>query len=302
MKKLCVLLMCLAMLLTFASCGSTNKYADEASLEAANGYNGLTDVEGEVTGASSKSEVLPSDRKLIKDVTMRVETVSFDAFIEELNESVTSFGGYVESSDINGNSYGSKRNRYATIVARVPAKKVDSFVSGISKNCIVTDKSESVTDVTLTYVDIESHISALKTEEETLLRLLETAENMDDVLAIQGRLSDIRYERQSYESSLRTYDSLITYSTVTINISEVERESEVSEAKNIWEEIGSRFSDSLYSVGKGLRSFFVWFVGSLPHIIIWAVIITAIFFIVKFIISHNKKKAAKKKAKAQSDK
>ncbi len=35
------------------------------------------------------------------------------------------------------------------------------------------------------------------------MELLSTAENMEDLLAIESKLSDIRYEIESYESQLR---------------------------------------------------------------------------------------------------
>ena len=306
MKKLCALLVCFVLLLSLCSCKASDSVSQSLGTkeEISNEYSyladqdiGTTTTEDSKNTSSNTSDL--SNRKLIKDVSMDVETKTFDKFIEGLEGKVSSVGGYIESSDVSGNSYYHKGNRRANIVARIPADKLDSFINGISKDCVVTSKSESVTDVTLAYVDIESHIKALETEEATLLRLLEEAESMDDILAIQSRLSEVRYELERYESSLRTYDSLISYSTVTIYVNEVERETTVAEEEqSVWQEIAARFSDSIYSVTKGLRSFFVWFVGSLPHIILWAAIITGVIFGIKGIILARKKRKAKKSAKA----
>ena len=58
----------------------------------------------------------------------------------------------------------------------------------------VTQKNESVEDVTLQYVDVESRKKALETEQERLMELLSSAENMEDLLAIESKLSEVRYE------------------------------------------------------------------------------------------------------------
>ena len=53
-------------------------------------------------------------------------------------------------------------------------------------------------DVTLRYVDVDSHKKALETEQERLLALLEKAENVEDIITIENRLSDVRYELENY--------------------------------------------------------------------------------------------------------
>lgn len=54
---------------------------------------------------------------------------------------------------------------------------------------------------------------------------MEQAESMDDIIKIETRLSEIRYELQTYETTLRTYDNQVSYSTVNISLYEVDRES-----------------------------------------------------------------------------
>lgn len=47
------------------------------------------------------------------------------------------------------------------------------FAGQVEKNATVASKSENVDDVTLDYVDTESRIKSLKTEQDTLLSMLE---------------------------------------------------------------------------------------------------------------------------------
>lgn len=82
----------------------------------------------------------------------------------------------------------------------------------------VTQKNESVEDVTLQYVDVESRKKALETEQERLMELLSSAENMEDLLAIESKLSEVRYELENYGSQLRMLDNQIDYSTVNVDV------------------------------------------------------------------------------------
>ena len=75
--------------------------------------------------------------------------------------------------------------------------------------------------VILEYVDFESRKTSLLAEEQRLIELLEKAENLTDVIQLEDKLSEIRYEIDRIESSLRTFDSLVSYSTITLNVQEV---------------------------------------------------------------------------------
>ncbi|MBQ6569522.1 MAG: DUF4349 domain-containing protein [Clostridia bacterium] len=308
MKKLSIIVLILCLLLTFGSCAKKDSYNEPDEYEASFDYKNTEEAIGEINDRSSdkngsgeqvnenvSTQNDVANRKLIKDVYMEVETQNFDGFMDSLNKLIAQFGGYTERSEINGRSHYYNDYRDATVVIRIPADNVDKFVSGVSDNGTVIGKTEEVTDVTLTYVDLESRIKALKTEEQTLLKLLENAASMEDTLTIQSRLSDIRYELESYQSRLRTLDSLISYSTVTITVTEVEKTSTVpTEKQSIWQEISTRFSDSWYDVTHGLRAFFVWFAGSLPHIIFWCVIIGAITAVIIAVTKGKRKKNTKK--------
>ena len=177
----------------------------------------------------------------------------------------------------------------------MPSDQLDQFVDIVSELGNVTQKNESVEDVTLQYVDVESRKKALETEQERLLELLAQAENMEDLLAIESKLSDVRYELENYGSQLRLLDNQIDYSTVNVDVDEVERVTDTGE-KSFFGEIKDRFGNSLYTVGRDIRGFVIVVLGSLPILIVWAVIIVIAVLIVKKIRKGRKKKKEEKKA------
>lgn len=173
-------------------------------------------------GAGAQTPV-SANRKLIRTIHLHVETTEFDNLLASISQSTTEMGGYIEQSDISGSSISSTQpgGRYAFLTVRVPSDHLDSFLSQVSEQSNVTNRSENIEDVTLQYSDIESRKKTLTVEQERLWALLEKADTLEAVIALEERLSEIRYELESFESRLRLYDNQIDYSTVHINLDEV---------------------------------------------------------------------------------
>lgn len=261
-----------------------------------------------VTHASlnSANPIQPTarQRKLIRNVNLNVETTEFDALISSISQSVTDLGGYLESSDISGASLSSsyEQKRYASLTARIPSDKLDGFISQVDTQGNITNKSESTQDVTLQYSDVESRKKSLTIEQERLWALLEKADSVDAVIALESRLSEIRYQLETLESQLRTYDNQVDYSTVYLSISEVKVFTPTS-PDSVFTRMQKGFQKSADDVKNGLLNFSVWFVSSTPILIVLAVIIGALLLIVKVSFSlsaHSMQKKMKKRGSAET--
>ena len=208
-------------------------------------------------------------------------------------------GGYIESSNIyNGSGYGySSRN--ASITARVPANRLDEFVQSVEGATNITRKAVNVDDVTLKYVDIESKKNSLKTEEKRLLEIMDSAETVEDIITIEDKLANVRYELQSIESQLRSFDNQVDYSTVYLDVEEVKTFTPV-EKEGAFSRMGKGFMQSLRDVGDGFVEFFVWIVSHIPQLIVFVLVIVVIVLIVRAAIKAGKKSKANKMAKYQA--
>ena len=156
--------------------------------------------------------------------------------------------------------------------------------------------NESTENVTLTFVATESRMKALEVEQERLLELLGKAENMADLLEIEARLTDVRYELENVTSQLRVLSNKVDYATIHLYISQVRVYTE-TEPQTVWQRIGSGFTENLHDIGENMTDFFVWFVTYSPQLILWAVIIAVAVTVAKKKIA--KKKAAKEKKEEQ---
>lgn len=235
---------------------------------------------------------VPSDRKLIRTVSLTFETTEFDTFVQDIQHKTTELGGYVESSDISGNEKTSTR-RSAYFTLRIPKPNLDTFLDFTEGGANLTRKYENSQDITLKYHDTESRKKALKEEYDRLLELIAQAESVDAIITIEERLSDIRYELDGFESDLRMYDNQVEYSTVNVDITEAKVYTP-TEKTTFWDRVSSRFENNLGDLMDAITDFLVWFLSSLPILFFWAVLCAIFWFIGRAIIRGHKKKAAKK--------
>lgn len=278
---------------TSASYVSDDIYGTEAMPEAAAAAEEYVEEGGAGTTGVQVQDV---QRKLIRDVNLEVETETFEELLSTVGEKTQSLGGYIEESyTYNGSNYYGKGTRNASLTIRIPAEKLDTFLSAVSEISNVISRNESVTDVTLQYVDMESHKKVLLTEQERLLELLEKAETIEDIISLESRLSEVRYQIESMEAQLRTMDNRVNYSTVYLYINEVAKLTPVKE-QSVWEKISTGFANSLYNVGDGFVNFGIGFVISLPYLLVWAVIIAVFVLLLRLLIKHAKRKRQKRAA------
>lgn len=227
-----------------------------------------------------------------------METKVFDTFISDLEKEVESFGGYIEYSSVGGSSYLSESSqRTAWYTVRIPEAKLETFISKVGDNGNITNISQNIRDITLEYVDVAGRISTLKAELERLNELLSEASSIEDILAIESKISDVRYELESYQSQMNSYDNQIDYSTVNINILEVDVVS-ASQSDSAWEQIQSGFMSSLYGLGRGLSSFVIGLLSAIPYL---AVIAVVIVIIVKVAHRRGRKKKERQAEQPKTD-
>ena len=228
-----------------------------------------------------------TNRKLIRNVNLEVETQDFQTLIANVTNRVKTLGGYIENSNIyNGSTFSGEMQRNATMTLRIPSAKADIFLTEVADQSNITQQNENVNDVTLEYVDLESHKKVLLAEEENLIELLEATTDIDDMITLESRISNLRYQIESMESQLRTYDNKVDYTTITLHVSEVVELTEITEPEpepeepTTWERISTGFADNLNRVVTTFTDLLVWFLSNLPGLVVWAVII---FIIVKLI-------------------
>ncbi|MBQ9979608.1 MAG: DUF4349 domain-containing protein [Oscillospiraceae bacterium] len=240
--------------------------------------------------------------KIIYTARVNVETTDFGKSISALDALLEQYDGFMESSETSGYaSYqddGSAvlRNRWGTFTVRVPAAQYKDFLASVSETDAlgyVTNKSQDSQNVTAQYTDYEIRLETLNTQYETLLELLDKSETIDDVIALEARISEVTYEIESIESSLRNLDRKVSYSTVTISLQEV---SGYIKSPSVTDSFADRVKNALANMkvnfGRSLQRFVINFIYAIPTLIILAIIIAVIIVVLVLLIKRRRRRIA----------
>lgn len=211
----------LALLLSLSACGSSSGGGDSsAAVGDASADNGWAEaaMDAADTAGGADFSAVRRNAKLILNADLSLETQDFEKSAADIEKMTAEAGGYIESSG----TYGDTGSRSANYTLRVPQEKFEQFYAQLGENMHVVSRSRSSEDVTEQYTDIETRLATLQTKHERLLSLLEKADKMEDIIALENALADCEYEIDSLTGSKRRYDDLVGFSTFYINLREVQ--------------------------------------------------------------------------------
>ncbi len=323
-----ILLACIVTAMMTAACGAgapSASYATEAQRDMApapaamnpNTAGGGEMYDGYATdemaqaesGTGLKSTAAPLDsRKLVKTLNLDMQTIEFDKAVAAIAALATEMGGYVEQSSVSGNNlyndYASSYDsgyesayynpRYASFTLRIPADKLTPAADRLAEIGNITNRSESISDITDNYMDTERRLETLQVQEERLLELLKGATDLEAMITIEKELSNVRYEIESYTSYKMQMDKQVTYSTVNIYMNEVIKYDDVRIAPPTFgERIGDAFQSSIEAIGDVAQWLVIALVAVIPFLLVWGSVIALIVFIIVRIVRAYRKKHPK---------
>lgn len=315
-KKLMIAMLstAMALMLCFAGCSSNSKglpedydyavtedvaYTERAEAPApgaATAYEyGLdTSAYADMDKAKLNTGDMYGGRKIIRNYDISLATNTFDDDLAYINAKLSELGGYVLSSSLSGSkpeAYGDS-GRSLSMTLRVPAEKASDFVSGVQQLGKVNYIHDYTDDVTDQYFDVDTRLAVLKDQLERLRAIMVETDNLADIITLEERISEVMLQIEELTGTLKRYDALIAYTTIDLSINERNAISGPADTKGTGERISEGFTDTLNGVATFFVNFFVWFVSSLPVLIILAAITVAVVFIVKHAVKKNRAKKA----------
>ena len=324
MKKTLALLLTLLLLLTaLTGCGAQSKETaaapsamadakyemtveEEAPAEEMKAEMEMETVEFSTTSQESADEAMSVEEvktyaeKIIYSGHVYMETTAFDDAITALDQAVKSYGGFVQESSVNGNTWHhddgttSVVDRWGYYVVRIPTDKFDAFMTLTAGIGNVTSSSRTAENVTSQYTDYEARLASLYTQEERLLKMLEESGDLESLIQLEARLSEVRYEIESIERNLRNLDQRLAFSTVTLELREVEIYTPtVPVQRTFGEKLKEAFADGWSGFVRGLQRFVIGLVRSLPGLVLFVLIVAVVLLVVRKIFRIRKARKAK---------
>ena len=286
MKKLISVALILTLALSLCACGGASKNVamespaapaemrmEEASYDmVADAGFGMVANSGVTTGSTGAQAPENNPEKIIYSADVTVETTEFDLSIEKLNALVEQYEAWVESSSVNGADYysqsrGRSYQRSAHYTLRVPSQSFNTLMNSLSDLGNIPYTHTYTENVSAQYYDAQARLAAYTTQETRLLEMMEIAETVSDVIAIEEKLTELRYQIESIQTSLNNWDRRVDYSYVYLNLQEVKEYS--PEAKESFgQKLTRAFGDGFENALNFAQNFLLWLVESIPAIIV----------------------------------
>lgn len=227
-----------------------------------------------ITESGTGSASIPQNSKLILRASLAVESTEFDKAVTALDQLVAGQGGYYESNEIQqGAFYDTRVARYGSFIIRVPQEHFDAFLNAAGTIGHVVSSSKSSEDIGEAYYDTEARLKTQQTKHERLLALLEKADSMENIIALETALSDVEYQIEQLTGTLRKYDSLVGYSTITVRLDEVLKITEQpKETATLGGRVSNAFKGGIDDMGQNLGDFTVWAAYNFIGVIIFLII------------------------------
>lgn len=260
-------------------------------------------VPGAGPSVSNEVNVDPAKgRLLIRTVSMSTETKTIDKVKADVESQIRELGGYIENSSMSGTGKNRDlRTIYYTI--RIPADKLDSLITTVGNSCTVLSSSENTSDVTLEYVDTKARVESLRVEYDQLIKLLADAKDLDNILILQNRLTEVRYQIESSESRIRVLENQVQYATLNLQISEVLEETEIEEPHVITygERVGEQFKDMWEGTVEFFQNFLLGLIAAIPFLVFMGIVAVIIIVIVFAVRKKKMKREAAALAEAKAE-
>ena len=221
--------------------------------------------------------------KIIYTARIQLESQAFTESYEKIEKIVSQTGGYFEENAVYDKG---EAARSANMTIRLPKDQFDTAVEQLKQVCHVTFANQEAQNVSETYYDIQSRLETAKIKLDRLQALLAEATEMSDIIELENAISDAQWEVDSLSGNLKYYDSLIGYSTIYVDLSEVQILTDTTpEPVSFGARLKNAFVDGLHAIGDGIVNFVLWFVSN----IIWIGIIAAAVIIAVVVIKKKKR-------------
>ncbi len=299
MKK--ILASAIALLLLVAllcSCGGKNA-SDGFGKGEESGSGYYDEISSDPPKQDSSNDPSSPEQKLIKRYRVTLETTEYDRTRSEISALVESYGGYFSSSSERGGgtSSGRRSSRYGEFTVRIPAEKLDEFISELGGKGNVISSNLTTDDITESYYSYQSRLDALALQEQRILDMMKKADSLDYLIKLEDKLSQIRSEINELNYKLKYYDKSVDYSYATISLCEVIEYTEESDVTFI-SRLGNAVKKTFVVFGKAVGELLIAIVWLFP----FALVCGIIAFIVVISVKRRKKKRIATSEKAPEQK
>lgn len=222
--------------------------------------------------AGYDESVIPEERLIIKTAFLSLLVDDVQSAIQAVITFAEANGGF----EVNRNIYKSGLALTGTVTVRVPAGTFESGVGEIKKLGEVQGQQVNGQDVTEEFVDVAAQLKNLRASEAQFLTIMQRAEKIEDVLAVQRELTNIRSQIERLEGRKKYLEQSASLSTITVNVSTDPEQLPVVDQDDSWKPlaVAKDALRDLIDIGKSIGNGLIRFVIYIP---VWGLLALVAF-------------------------
>lgn len=333
MKKKGLVLPVLISCCLLAGCGASNStdayegpaYATDSATVATTEESWYdyeeVDVAMEAASDSTTAVTFAQNKKIIYTSNVVLETKTYNDTYDRLIQLINDNGGYIEYENFSNekrsylaNNDGSGVVIIATnnLTIRIPSKNYSNFMQEGLTLGNVLHRNQTVEDKTNEYNTNKSYVDILNDEVEYLDKQLDVLEDelkeaqandahydaiIKDMKDIASRKAEVEKELVPYKSVMDSIDEKVEYSTITMELREVDKftvvEPEEEEEETFLSQLKNTWNSSMERLGnmfKGTLLFLITILPALIYLTIFGAVVVGIIKLFKKVFKSNKPK------------
>ena len=180
-----------------------------AGPRGASGPKGAPGAGGYVPGALDTAQ-----RQVISQASVSMEVDEVPVAVAQVRTTAESLGGFVGQLS----SSGGPERQQSTMTIRVPQAEFFTALEHIKSLGKVRSENVGSEDVTERFIDLEARLRSALREEESLLSLLDKANQVSEILTIERELSRVRSDIERAQGQLNFLERRVDLSTITVSL------------------------------------------------------------------------------------
>jgi hypothetical protein len=191
--------------------------SSSVSIDTATGAPGARPAPQAPNSSGTLVNLPPLDRMIIRNVTMMLSVDDVSQAFQQVEMIAASVGGSVTGSSLKQEG----ERTSASMMLRIPAdqRTYNSTMEQLRKLAVrVPEESLSSQDVTEEFVDLESTLRNLQATEARLVSLMERAQKVDEVMAVQREITNVRGQIERIEGRRRFLERRSELTTINLTL------------------------------------------------------------------------------------
>jgi len=176
-------------------------------------------AEGTVVAETANVEYTTNatDRLIMYDATLHLVVPHIESALNAIKAIASTQGGYMQSLTS------------SSIIVRIPQPRLNETMLAAEKLGIVTSREIQGDDVTEEMMDLHIRLKNLEETRAKLARLLDRADKVEDVLAVEKELQRVTENLELLKGRIKFLSHGVQYATLTTHLNSPVQQQEISE-------------------------------------------------------------------------